>query len=291
MDLHQIRTFVTVSETSSITKAADLLCLSQPAISAQIKALETEFNIKLFHRTPRGMELIPSGILVRNEAKLALEAIERFSNCININSINETCALGTISTPLILNLPLVLSELKQRYQNVNLNVVQNISGIIMEQVLNDKLDAGFIIGEVDNPLLESFILSPITLCVVGPWSWKERLKQSSFNEIVKFPWILTPKKCSFTKITQDFLGESNINNMNSIMVDQEVTLIDLVSMEMGITLMREDLALLLQERKKVYIWEERKTVSYLSFIWKKQAVTKRVVSELTNIVSRIWNVS
>ncbi|WP_240651700.1 LysR family transcriptional regulator [Serratia microhaemolytica] len=54
MDLNQLKTFVTVAETASLTRAANLLFLSQPAVSAHIKSLESEFKARLFNRTPEG---------------------------------------------------------------------------------------------------------------------------------------------------------------------------------------------------------------------------------------------
>ncbi|MFB4830797.1 LysR family transcriptional regulator [Enterobacter hormaechei subsp. steigerwaltii] len=112
MDLNQLRTLVTVAETASLTKAASQLFLSQPAVSAHIKSLETEFNVRLFKRTPRGMELTASGLIMRDEARLALVAVSKFMNRARSLHATEICALGTISVPVILNLPQILSQLR-----------------------------------------------------------------------------------------------------------------------------------------------------------------------------------
>lgn len=57
MEIYQLRTFVTIAKEGSITRASELLFLSQPAVSAHIKAMEDELGLVLFERTPRGMSL------------------------------------------------------------------------------------------------------------------------------------------------------------------------------------------------------------------------------------------
>lgn len=290
MDLNQLRTFVTVAETASLTRAASLLFLSQPAVSAHIKSLETEFNVRLFKRTPRGMELTALGLVMRDEARLALDAASKFVNLARSLHASGTCALGTISVPVILNLPLVLSQLRQRHQNVSLTIRQNISGHIVDSILSGELDAGFVIGEVNEHRLGVIIVSPITLCIVGPWAWKSQLEFAEWEQLQTFPWIATPEKCSFSRIARDFLGKHNVNIQPAIVADQEKTLAELVTMEAGITLMREDIALTLQDDEELYIWPREKTVSHLCFLWDREKEYSPVVAALINTVRDIWQI-
>lgn len=291
MDLNQLKTFVTVAETASLTRAASLLFLSQPAVSAHIKALETEFNVKLFRRTPRGMELTPSGKMMRDEAQLALDAANQFVNRAHSLHTSGSCALGTIAVPVILNLPQILCQLRQRQQNVNLTIRQNISGHIVDSLLAGELDAGFVIGEVNEPRLGVICVSPVTLCIVGPWAWQNQLKDAGWQQLQTFPWITTPEKCSFNKIAQDFLKAHNLNIKPTVVADQENTLAELVAMEVGITLMREDVAQILQDNKELYIWPGEKTVSQLCFLWDREKEHSPVVMALIDTVRAIWHIT
>ncbi|NIY48296.1 LysR family transcriptional regulator [Cedecea colo] len=290
MDLNQLKTFVTVAETASLTRAASLLFLSQPAVSAHIKLLETEFNVKLFRRTARGMELTAAGLVMRDEARLALEAANNFVNKARAFHITGTCSLGTISMPVILNLPSVLAQLRQRYENVSLTIRQNISGYITEGILRGELDAGFVIGEVNEPRLGVLPVSPVTLCIVGPWTWKTRLEQAGWEQLQMLPWIATPEKCSFNAITQAFFEKHNMKVEAAIVADQEKMLSELVAMEVGITLMREDIALVLQDNEEVYIWPKEKIVSQLCFLWDREKEDFPVVSALIETVKDIWQI-
>src|SRR5207237_3000722 len=74
MDIYQLKTFVAVAREGSITRASEVLHLSQPAVSAHIKAIEDALGLALFERTPRGMSLTHDGqrLLAKAEQALAV---------------------------------------------------------------------------------------------------------------------------------------------------------------------------------------------------------------------------
>ena len=69
MNTVQLTCFITVAETLNFLKTAELLHISQPAVTKQIKTLEDELKVKLFHRTTRSVELTTEGIIFLNDAK------------------------------------------------------------------------------------------------------------------------------------------------------------------------------------------------------------------------------
>ena len=62
MELYQVRAFVTVARLGHVTKAAEALCVTQPAVTQQIHSLESELNTQLFRRTTRTVELTQAGL-------------------------------------------------------------------------------------------------------------------------------------------------------------------------------------------------------------------------------------
>src|SRR5439155_24661686 len=72
MELYQLRGFAAVAECGHLTRAAERLHLSQPALSAQIKALEDELGVHLFERGPSGMALTAAGKRLLPEATKVL---------------------------------------------------------------------------------------------------------------------------------------------------------------------------------------------------------------------------
>ncbi len=75
MELYQLRTFVAVAEEGHLTRAAERLFISQPAVSAHIKALEEELGVALFTRSSRGMQLTRDGQTLRPQAEAALKSV------------------------------------------------------------------------------------------------------------------------------------------------------------------------------------------------------------------------
>jgi len=72
MELYHLKTFITVAEEGHLTRVAQRLNTSQPAVSAHIKGLEEELGLMLFVRTPKGMRLTREGEELRDQAVRAL---------------------------------------------------------------------------------------------------------------------------------------------------------------------------------------------------------------------------
>ncbi|WP_028922154.1 LysR family transcriptional regulator [Pseudonocardia acaciae] len=77
MDVRQLAALVAVAQTGSVTRAADVLHLVQPAVSRQIRLLEDELGVPLFERTRQGMRLTDDGQVLLEHARRALSELER----------------------------------------------------------------------------------------------------------------------------------------------------------------------------------------------------------------------
>src|ERR1041384_2675104 len=77
MELRHLRYFVAVAEEHSFVQAARRLRVAQPALSRQIRDLETEVGVALFHRLPRGVRLTPAGETFLTDARCTLEIAAR----------------------------------------------------------------------------------------------------------------------------------------------------------------------------------------------------------------------
>lgn len=147
VNLELFRVFYTVAKCGSLTKAAEELYISQPAVSQAIKQLENQLGGKLFTRTHKGMELTESGgkqIFEKVEKALKLfdEAVGRFSELKDTATGSiRICASDTVSTHFLLP---YIKKYHQKYPNVNIILQNGTSNEIIDLLKNGKGDLGFI---------------------------------------------------------------------------------------------------------------------------------------------------
>ena len=147
VNLELYKVFYTVAKCGSLTKAAEELYISQPAVSQAIKQLETQLGGQLFNRTHRGMELSETGgkqifSTVEKALKLFEEAESKYSELKDTaTGIVKICASDTVSTHFLLP---YIKEYHQRYPNVNLILQNGTSSETVELIKNGKGDIGFV---------------------------------------------------------------------------------------------------------------------------------------------------
>lgn len=291
MDLNQLKAFVTVAETANLTKASELLFLSQPAVSAQLKALESELGVILFNRTARGMTLTVAGHVLKQDAVHALVAVKHVFSRAQIfhDGLAGECRLGTISEPVILRLSELLSELMRANPNLSMRLSQSVSGIVVDQILEGKLHGGFVIGEVNEPRITAIPIRPITLRIVAPYEWQERISTADWVDIAKLPWIIMSPKCSFHKITAEMFNRHELSPTSLVAIDHETTLRKLVASGVGLSLMREDMALDAEAKQELVIWPKGVETKQLNFIYLQSDAHSPLTQALCKSVRAVWN--
>jgi len=290
MDLNQLKTFVAVAETGNLTRASEVLFLSQPAVSAQIKALESELGVTLFNRNARGMTLTIAGNVLKQDALRALNAAKHVvsrAQTFRSGLIGE-CNIGTISEPIMLHLGELLSMLMKTHPNLSMKLTQSISGIVVDQLLDGTLQGGYVIGNIDDVRIASITVRPVTLRIVAPYDWKERIGHASWQDIAKLPWISMPKKCSFSRITENMFARHGLSPSCVVTVDQEGTLRKLVSSGIGLALMREDVALDAESKQELVIWPEGAETTVLNFIYLHSEADTPIVHALRQGIHAVW---
>jgi DNA-binding transcriptional LysR family regulator len=147
VNLELYRVFYTVAKCGSLTKAAEELFISQPAVSQEIKQLEAQLGGQLFNRTRKGMELSETGgkqifPLVEQALKLFDQVESKYSEIKGTaTGIVRVCASDTVSTHFLLPF---IKEYHQKYPDVNLILQNCTSSETVELLKNQKGDVGFV---------------------------------------------------------------------------------------------------------------------------------------------------
>ena len=153
VNLDLYRVFYTVAKCGSLTKAAEELYISQPAVSQAIKQLESQLGGKLFNRTHKGMELSETGgkqifPIVEQALKLLTEAESKYSELKNTaTGVVRICASDTVSTHFLLK---YIKEYHQKYPDVNLILQNGTSAETIELLKSKKGDIGFVNLPIDD---------------------------------------------------------------------------------------------------------------------------------------------
>ncbi len=153
VNLELYRVFYTVAKCGSLTKAAEELYISQPAVSQAIKQLETQLGGKLFNRTHKGMELSDTGgkqifSTVEQALKLFDDAESKYAELKDTaTGIVRICASDTVATHFLLP---YIKEYHEKYPDVNLILQNGTSSETIELLKNNKGDIGFVNLPIDD---------------------------------------------------------------------------------------------------------------------------------------------
>ena len=153
VNLELYRVFYTVAKCGSLTKAAEELYISQPAVSQAIKQLENQLGGQLFVRTHKGMELSETGgkqifKTVEDALKLFDQAESKYAELKDTaTGVVRICASDTVSTHFLLP---YIKEYHEKYPDVNLVLQNCTSSETIELLKNKKADVGFVNLPIDD---------------------------------------------------------------------------------------------------------------------------------------------
>ncbi len=132
----------------NITKLAESLFMSQPALTKRIQQIENEYKVKIIHRGKKGIQFTPQGdYLVDYAIEMLKRDTEVRDHLANMDTeISGTIRLG-VSNLITRKIPPVLKEFKKRYPKVEFSLTSNWSNKIYNQLYNHEVHIGFVRGD------------------------------------------------------------------------------------------------------------------------------------------------
>ena len=193
MNLSYYSNFVTIAEEGSLTAASRKLRIAQPALSNQIKALETEYGARLFHRGARRLELTDAGRILYQKAKWMLEVETEARNEIvsGFGGTKGTLKIGITSSFENERLMRALTAFSDRYPDAEISVYEAEFEELLKKLQNGKVEAIFvrpIKSDVEN--LEVLFTHPDTLVAAykpGAFFRDEPADETTFGRLSKLP--------------------------------------------------------------------------------------------------------
>jgi DNA-binding transcriptional LysR family regulator len=145
IDLQILRAFVLAAKEGSVSRAAERLHLTQPAVSLQLKRFAEETGLALFTRTPHGLALTADGAAMLPQAERVLAAVGDLQQAARKlqGTVRGALRIGTILDPEFTRLGVFLRELVEAAPQIETELRHGMSGSVLAQVLRGDLDVGF----------------------------------------------------------------------------------------------------------------------------------------------------
>jgi LysR family transcriptional regulator, nitrogen assimilation regulatory protein len=172
VDIKQLKALVTVAETGSVTRAAELLHLVQPAVTRQIRALEHEFGVPLFERTRQGMRATAAGASLAERARRALTELDRARAELASapGSVTGLVSVGLLESTADLLAERLVAAILRDYPVIELRVLTAYSGHLQQWLDDGDLDLSLVYNLASTPSLNVRTLVREKLWVVAPFS-------------------------------------------------------------------------------------------------------------------------
>ncbi len=290
MELYQLRSFVMVAAENHLTRAAEKLNLSQPSVSAHIKALEQEMELALFNRTPAGMQLTSEGKRLCRQAEKILAEVE---SMVRMGSSLQGRPAGVIRIGLnrhadFLRITPLYQRLHSQFPGIEVILQQSISGTIIKLIRAGQLDCGFIFGGCDYAAIELLQLACYRLRVVGPAPFREQLESADLTGLADFPWIGIPDDCPYSPIMEKYFYSRGLRLQTGVVADQQSAILSMIESGAGLSFMLEEEAYPAMEEGRVAIWPGGSFPIDLSFACRAGEQPSAVVESVKEVIRSIW---
>ncbi|GHG00079.1 LysR family transcriptional regulator [Thalassotalea marina] len=285
MEFYHLRSFVAVAQTGNLTKAAQRLYSTPPAISAHIKALEHELATQLFVRSSKGMALTAKGEILLEQALHTLDSAQHMVNlaCENATQLIGHCHIGLNQDAQILQVTKLAQALVEHCPGIQMTFSHFTTGDIIEQLESGQLDAGYVYGALDNSFYALTIMTQ-RVTTITPANF-DTSSIESISDLANQTWISVGKKCPFDlALTKQLPSSINFSFASS----NDKSRVDLVCAGLGLSFVEEQVAIKLVESNKAKRITLLDFDMPLYFAVRKQRIEEPIMQAILQEVRILW---
>jgi len=325
MDIQTLRIFAAVAREGNLSRAADKLALTQPAVSLQMKGLQAATGLTLFTRSAQGMNLTRDGAALLPLAEKVLAAQGDFKNAAAglHTQVRGKLRIGTILDPAFTRLGAFLRVLVETAPQVETELRQAMSGEVLAQIDRGELDVGFYLGS-PNPLSAATAASKpnrpsalanraqsainsganeaqaspprfavrelmhFTYRVLAPAGWGPRVLGKDWKALAALPWIATPPASAHHRLLASVFEPLGVEPRRVALVDQEASMLDLVKSGVGLSLVRDSIAMRESQSAGLVIADQVQLQSVLVFVCLHTQRHAPVVASAWRALETVW---
>jgi DNA-binding transcriptional LysR family regulator len=193
LSAQDLKTFYEVALSKNMSRAAEKLGLTQPALSHTVKKIENEVGTPLFERLKTGLKLTRAGERLLEKSRHLLEEWESVYQYVKEeeNKVSGLYKIGCHPSVAIYSLPLFLPKVLSDYPELEIDLFHGLSRLISENVISHKIDIGLVVNPPRHPDL---VIKELVSDVVTLWVAKGKKVPSTLlcdPELLQSQWILT----------------------------------------------------------------------------------------------------
>jgi DNA-binding transcriptional LysR family regulator len=290
MDIRQLRTFVTVARFGSVTKAAEALHVTQPAVSGQLRSLEEELDVRLLSRTTSSVTLTQSGEALLGKAEKAIEAFGEFVHAARgfRGQIEGRLRIGFVMLdPAVLRVGPLLAQMVARHPGLKIDLQVGRTSWLVDALRSAEIDAALLVCKARPEGTRIKVLDEMTFRLVVPASW-ERFDNDSLDQLANKPWIRMAPRSGHQEVLNEILQSAAIKPVETVEADHEQLMRALVAAGVGVGLMREALANEACEAGEAVFFGDHRATTQVAFVYAEGRSGDPAIQATLQALDAIW---
>lgn len=304
--IQALRCFITVAREGTVSRAATLLHLTQPAVSLQLKGLEENTGLQLFNRTPGGFTLTEAGAALLPLAHRTVAASADFRTAADSlrESQRSTLRVGTILDPESIRLGPFVRSLATSSKKTEVVLRYGMSDDVLAQIGRGELDVGFYIDATPPEALASgasperaiedgkfllMALSRFDYRVIAPAEWSGKVMGKSWADLVDLPWIAPPLDSAQRRLLDDVYRPMGTLPKRGAFAEQEDAMIGLVESGAGLSLIRDSVLDRVTRKRNFVVADEVTLTCDLSFACLASRRHEPIVGRAFSVMQSVWD--
>ena len=292
MDLRRLRTFVTVAEQGSVSKAALRLHISQPGLSRQIQELQHELGLRLFERVGRRLVLTAEGEQLLGSSRTILSDVSSFAEQAQLLKRGDTGTLRVAASPIQIEstLSTFLPRYAERYPGVKVTLVESAGIATLGMLERGEIHLGIgllDVAQADDRQLAIYPVRPLELMAACHPSFPLASGDDlDVSQIVSHPLLVADASfaarrtfdaiCRLAKVTPNILLESRAHH----------TMLALAEAGLGVALISSTVQTHRYRLRTVRITYRRKPITEpLAVVWDKRRTLPRYAQDFCGLLA------
>ncbi len=205
-----------------------------------------------------------------------------------------TLRIGTILDPEFTRLGAFLKQLVETSPQVDTVLRQGMSGDVLALIDRGELDVGFHLDLPDDPLGADWQVRPLTRFtyrVLAPAGWGPQVRGMDWKALASLPWLATPPASAHHRLQRRVFGPGSLTGLEPrrvALVDQEASMLDLVRSGVGLSLVRDAIAIREAQARGLVIADRVALDCELSFVCRTNRAGEPVIAAAWAALDTVW---